>query len=694
MALTDEQQVIFEAILSSLHTNSKTIAQLTPQTTLGENDWFELNGGRKVAYTVLKDIITALYDTQFQSMQTLITKNVLKSVSFEVDGATATLTIESGGTTITCAVPVASATMAGIITSTDKTKIQTAIDTATTAAATANTAKSTADDAKSTADDAKSTADDAASSAGEAKATANAAKSAADAAAAKATAASAAIEALNDSVRMPNGIAVLDPDGLIAKEEIPTSLRNVIPFDGFYSFDTAPTLQSASLGKSEASIFYCRATKTFIACYQFKYYAAWPDADHFGTSTSNGRTPVKGKIYVDAANKTSYAWDGFDLVVVGYNLELGEEANQAYPGSSGAALAAAHDTLESRVDNILVVPFSGTYNPSDHVMPQFGAWWVPSDEGGTFMVRDLGIAGYTEADYNDTEGNPRTDRLFRHGATLYRVVDGQLVEYGTANAADIDVAKRQVFVDMWLAVNGFYSLAKPHYAGYITQYDATNDKYIVHTPETPEYDMTLTKEEAMRTLMALTTQSNFTRTPYSIGLKVVLPPLNYHYGGGPVYEDLTMATWSGELEVLFLAYGKVANGEAGVRFPTSSPSELKFNNVQKLRAIIGVIYSYKRPVSFPGCKKLEYFRFIISTDFNVQSCPLVRLDSLQYLVANAANGSTVITVTVHPDVYAKLTGDTSNAAVQALTVEELAQWQALVATAQQKKISFATTTNS
>lgn len=676
MALTDEQQVIFEAILSSLHTNSKTIAQLTPQTTLGENDWFELNGGRKVAYTVLKDIITALYDTQFQSMQTIITKNVLKSVSFEVDGAAATLTIKSGGTTITCAVPVASATKAGIITSTDKTKIQTAIDTATTAASTANTAKSTADDAK---------------------ATANEAKSAADAAAAKATAASAAIEALNDSVRMPNGIAVLDPDGLIAKEEIPTSLRNVIPFDGFYSFDTAPTLQYAPLGTSEASIFYCRATKTFIACYKSKYYPGWPDADHFGISTLDGRTPVKGKIYVDAANKTSYAWDGSDLVVVGYNLELGEEANQAYPGAAGAALAAAHDTLESRVNAIRVLPFYGVYDPSGtgvHAGPVLGVWWVPSDTGGAFV--EYGALGsiFHISDYNDTEGNPRTDRLFRHGATLYRVVDGQLVEYGTANAADIAVAKRQVFVDMWLAVNGFYMRAKPQYAGYITQYDATNDKYIVHTPETPEYDMTLTKEEAMRTLMALTTQSNFTREPFTLGLRVVLPPLNYHFGSGPAYEGLTMARWSGELEVLFLAYGKMSHGDMTVTLYSSGSSELKFDNYEKLRAIIGKVLSYKRPVSFPGCKKLEYFRFIISTDFNVQSCPLVRLDSLQYLVANAANGSTVITVTVHPDVYAKLTGDTSNAAVQALTVEELAQWQALVATAQQKKISFATTTNS
>ena len=595
--------------------------------------------------------------------------------------------------------------------------IQTAISNATTALQNARTAITTSSTASSDAASAltkaqeavesaasaisaaamaSDTATSASSSASEAKATANAAKSAADAAEAKANAASAAIDALNDSVRMPNGIAVLDPDGLIAKEEIPTSLRNVIPFDGFYSFDTAPTLQYAPLGTSEASIFYCRATKTFIACYKSKYYPGWPDADHFGISTLDGRTPVKGKIYVDAANKTSYAWDGSDLVVVGYNLELGEEANQAYPGAAGAALAAAHDTLESRVNAIRVLPFYGVYDPSGtgvHAGPVLGVWWVPSDTGGAFV--EYGALGsiFPISDYNDTEGNPRTDRLFRHRATLYRVVDGQLVEYGTANAADIAVAKRQVFVDMWLAVNGFYTRAKPLYAGYITQYDATNDKYIVHTPETPEYDMTLTKEEAMRTLMALTTQSNFTREPFSRGVRVVLPPLNYHYGSGPGYEGLKMGRWS-ELEVILLAYGKMVEHDMDVTILSDATSELKFDNYFNLRAIIGKVFSYKRPVSFPGCKKLEYFRFIISTDFNVQSCPLVRLDSLQYLVANAANGSTVITVTVHPDVYAKLTGDTSNAAVQALTVEELAQWQALVATAQQKKISFATTTNS
>ena len=47
------------------------------------------------------------------------------------------------------------------------------------------------------------------------------------------------------------------------------------------------------------------------------------------------------------------------------------------------------------------------------------------------------------------------------------------------------------------------------------------------------------------------------------------------------------------------------------------------------------------------------------------------------------------TITVHADVYAKLTGDTTNEAAAALTAEELAQWQALLTKAAGKHIAFA-----
>lgn len=94
---------------------------------------------------------------------------------------------------------------------------------------------------------------------------------------------------------------------------------------------------------------------------------------------------------------------------------------------------------------------------------------------------------------------------------------------------------------------------------------------------------------------------------------------------------------------------------------------------------------------FAGCSSLttvELSRLNLSISF--ADSPLLSLSSMQYLVSKACN-TTEITVTVHPDVYAKLTGDTTNAAASALTEAELAQWQALVATAGAKQITFATT---
>lgn len=73
----------------------------------------------------------------------------------------------------------------------------------------------------------------------------------------------------------------------------------------------------------------------------------------------------------------------------------------------------------------------------------------------------------------------------------------------------------------------------------------------------------------------------------------------------------------------------------------------------------------------------------------LQLCDKLGLASFRYLVTNAAN-TAPITVTVHPSVYAKLTGDTTNEAAAALTPEELAQWQQVLTDAVAKNISFAT----
>ena len=62
---------------------------------------------------------------------------------------------------------------------------------------------------------------------------------------------------------------------------------------------------------------------------------------------------------------------------------------------------------------------------------------------------------------------------------------------------------------------------------------------------------------------------------------------------------------------------------------------------------------------------------------NISGSPYLSLDSLQFLIQEATNTSP-ITITVHADVYAKIQDETQT------------EWHALIASAQEKQITFAT----
>lgn len=109
-----------------------------------------------------------------------------------------------------------------------------------------------------------------------------------------------------------------------------------------------------------------------------------------------------------------------------------------------------------------------------------------------------------------------------------------------------------------------------------------------------------------------------------------------------------------------------------------------FIRCDKLRKILTVIdlnnYRVDIPITtmFQDCILLEYVRIQrIKQSISFSDSPLLSLESLQYLITNAANTS-AITVTVHADVYAKIQDETQ------------ADWHALIATAQEKNITFAT----
>ena len=82
----------------------------------------------------------------------------------------------------------------------------------------------------------------------------------------------------------------------------------------------------------------------------------------------------------------------------------------------------------------------------------------------------------------------------------------------------------------------------------------------------------------------------------------------------------------------------------------------------------------------------------LRNNIRMRGCPKLSLATMQYLVDNASTAITAekpVVVTVHADVFAKLTGDMTNEAAAALTDDEKTAWAAVLTAATSKYISFA-----
>lgn len=311
MAITqDELQSIINAVLSAIRTNSMTIDQLTPVTSLSESDAFEIGGGKKVTYKVLRDLIMSLSSNDQDSLSVSISKCELKSASISTTESTATLSISSVGKTITSSIPIATVSKAGLMSAADKLKLESAYSTS-------GIANTTANDAKNR------------------------------------------VIAIEDMLGSVNGIATLDSDGMIPEVYIPASFDNVKAFDGFLvQFSVQGIQMAAGSAGFEAEILYEPMSGRFIARQGNKHYATWPGADSYGAlDAGKGRIPNAGKIYVDRTGGRSYFWDGAQLVML--SPELGIEENMAFPGDEGARLAEqlesiqeAQESKDREIDNL------------------------------------------------------------------------------------------------------------------------------------------------------------------------------------------------------------------------------------------------------------------------------------------------------------------------------------------------------
>lgn len=166
--------------------------------------------------------------------------------------------------------------------------------------------------------------------------------------------------------------------------------------------------------------------------------------------------------------------------------------------------------------------------------------------------------------------------------------------------------------------------------------------------------------------------SNWDSALYSVDIPVNLPPRKAPSQFTFAINVTARATFTGSnFKTIYLCPELTY-----VRF--SDCTYLFFECKQLVTIVGGMTFGNgNNNAAFTRCKSLQEIRIQqLRYNVNLKDSPLLTLESFQYLVENATNTS-AITVTVHADVYAKLTDP------------QQADWYAVNTAAQGKQISFA-----
>lgn len=285
------------------------------------------------------------------------------------------------------------------------------------------------------------------------------------------------------------------------------------------------------------------------------------------------------------------------------------------------------------------------------------------------------------------------------GEELYPHTFARLVQTSTGENVEeaVEMAKFKVFVDMWNArcVASSSNSVNVIQRNTFGKYDPEN----APDPQHPFYinKLWLTYEEAIE-VMRIPDVKTGPENNATLGNSRARTLFPIHIGFNAMLQAI--CSQMPNLEVVrFVNYYIVNNGGD----PDTQPMNVHntrdiFCGCPKLREIQGVLRLNNNDVggrhfynAFIGAYKLETLWIqCICKDLVLKYCESIKRECWAYMIEHAANTSP-ITITVHPDVYAKLTGDTTNEAAAALTEEELTQWQQVLADAVAKNISFATT---
>ena len=665
MPLTQDQQTIFDAVITALRTNSKTIDQLTPQASLADSDYFELNGGRKVSYATLKSMFAALSDADIVNLNQAINNAKLKGVSIALTATGATLTVQSEGKSVSCAIPVA-------------------------------VYNSAAD--------------------GEKKAGLMSAQQVKDLAALK-----------NDAFE-------------------------VILFDHIEQDNIAANTSKAPLSASAdgCKVVYCRARERFLFGVPAKadsteltYYKDWEGSERYGTVDSQGVKPAEGKLFVDIAEANGNLLDIY--IFREGALRHTDRSLYDYINDTAQSLSALENKVGkaegiATLDANKLIPEANIPEKYDNIIffdsvqdgaiiTQPGSSSLTADDPKAKLIfsraRDRFVLGVAEqaggmpkkyyinfvgsARYGSpkVEGiKPASDKVYIcrstfvayswNGTTLsslgedysteFQSIDISITEINDSigkangiaplNASGVvpnenisDEARKSLFCDLFNAAAGTAGYAK-----------FTNGVW-----DCKLNGLTLSYDEAVL-IYNVTNGSPATEGFCNARIRTNLWNDRLGYCQGPADDKCPV-----------MLFNRCDNIEV-IRFHAwVSDIRLMFGHCPKLTKVIGGFIGdggwQKNPMPelFPNSPLITSFKLErLQHDVTFANNPRIDLDSFTYMVEHRTTFNTnTYTITVHADVYAKLTGDTTNEAAAALTAEELSQWQALLTKAAGKHIAFA-----
>lgn len=279
-----------------------------------------------------------------------------------------------------------------------------------------------------------------------------------------------------------------------------------------------------------------------------------------------------------------------------------------------------------------------------------------------------------------------TSRLASKADTeeLSNVLAGEAPAPGTVTLPDFktytrEELKKDLFIDMWNSVwtvrckfNHMNDPLKDHVLG---KYDPENAPDAQHSFRAYD-DVWLSYEEALRVIEEYQWapgQTNLDGCLQTAHSRVAVP---FTFGAHGGVSLASIAVYNEDIEELCFAFGVSYSWDFQIT-KLDTAFHCTRSRLRKIHGILPVRGDCTFNGWVSGAVNLESFRLWgLAKDIEMASCPKLDLETFRYMITKAAN-TKAITITVHPEVYAKI-GDEGNA-----------DWHALLELSASKNITIA-----